>query len=401
MLCGHGRIEGVGGIGSHLHAAFAPDRVGNMVMFAQVGEGHDIAVAFITSRLVRHPKLDTLDGDAGHDGGQLAHVLVIMFAEEVGEKEMSVFFVFGSREFVIVRLCASLGRHAFRGRFLLGNDRLQFQFAELQVSPQAEQRGSAFDERGIGGKRHVTPFYQLDDFVFLAFVAQFHALRVEVERGVGVVVQVHVDFVAYAAVHAHVDFLFEIESEGLPAVFREARVVRLLQVTPDFQFGGTLGFDTHATGTEYFLGRSQVELHVREVEFVFAFILESFAVLLPVVVLQGLLQAPFLIFFRRHQQRGVQVTVAHFGTDGVIACRRVVNGIRFQIVRVFQVQASFFQIVFVAGRRPLHAETWPDGVRFGRSRDLVPGYMQESGTSHVRQCVGTDGQKDEVEPLFA
>ena len=93
--------------------------------------------------------------------------------------------------------------------------------------------------------------------------------------------------------------------------------------------------------------------------------------------------------------------VAHFGTDGVIACRWVVNGIRFQIVRVFQVQASFFQIVFVVGRRPLHAETWPDGVRFGRSRGFVPGYMQESGTSHVRQCVGTDGQKDEVEPLFA
>ena len=117
-----------------------------MVMFAQIGEGHDIAVAFITSRFVRHPKFDTLDGDAGHDGGQLAHVLVIMFAEEVGEKEMPVFFVFGSRELVIVCLCAALGRHAFRGRFLLGNDRLQFQFAELQVSPQAEQRGSAFDE---------------------------------------------------------------------------------------------------------------------------------------------------------------------------------------------------------------------------------------------------------------
>ena len=103
-------------------------------------------------------------------------------------------------------------------------------------------------------------------------------------------------------------------SKSNPKVFRrfsERRVVRLLQVTPDFQFGGTLGFDTHATGTEYFLGRSQVELHVREVEFVFAFILESFAVLLPVVVLQGLLQAPFLIFFRRHQNTLWRVILHH------------------------------------------------------------------------------------------
>ena len=220
MLRGHGRIEGVGGIGGHLHVAFAPNRVGDMVMFAQVGEGHDVTVAFIASRFVRHPKFDAFDGHAGHDGGQFAHVLVIMFTEEVGEEKMPVLFVFRGRELIIVRLCAALGRHAFRGRFLLGNDRLQFQFAELQVSPQAEQRGSAFDERGIGGKRDVTPFYQLDDFVFLAFVAQFHALCVEVERGIGVVVQVHVDFVAHAAVHAHVDFLFEIESEGFPAVFR-------------------------------------------------------------------------------------------------------------------------------------------------------------------------------------
>ena len=93
-------------------------------MLAQVGEGHDVAVAFVAAGLVGYPQFNALDGHARHHGGQAAHVVVIVVAEEVGEEEVAVFFVFRGCEFVAVRLCAALRGHAFRGRFFLRHHRL-------------------------------------------------------------------------------------------------------------------------------------------------------------------------------------------------------------------------------------------------------------------------------------
>ena len=52
-------------------------------------------------------------------------------------------------------------------------------------------------ERRVGGERHVAALDELDDLVLLAVILQLHVLRVEVEGGVGVVVEVHVHLVAH------------------------------------------------------------------------------------------------------------------------------------------------------------------------------------------------------------
>ena len=372
-----------------------PYRVGDAVVLAQVGEGHDVAVAFVAAGLVGYPQFNALDGHARHHGGQAAHVVVIVVAEEVGEEEVAVFLVFRGGELEFVRLCAALRGHAFRGRFLLRHHRLQFQLAELQVGAQAEEGRCTFDERRVGGQRHVAGFYELDDFVFLAFVAQLHALRVEVEGGFGVVVQVHVDFVAHAAVHAHVDVFLEVETERLAAVLGQAGVVGLLHVRPDFELGRPLRLDAHSPRAEDFFCRAEVELHVGEVEFVFACVFKFFGVALAVIGAERLLQAPVLVFFGRHQDGGVQVAVADFSADGVIPCLRVIYCVRDQVVGVFQVHALAFQVGFLLRCRAFHAEARAYGVRLGRSFGLQAG-KTHGISSHVCQGIRAGSQENDV-----
>ncbi len=55
ILGGHGGVEGIGGVGRSFGIALAPDGVGDVVVFAQVGKGYDVAVALIASRFVGYP----------------------------------------------------------------------------------------------------------------------------------------------------------------------------------------------------------------------------------------------------------------------------------------------------------------------------------------------------------
>ena len=81
-------------------------------------------------------------------------------------------------------------------------------------------------------------------------------MRVEVEGGIGVVVQVHVHLVAHSSIHVHIDFLIEIHAGGLAVAHGQRRVVDVLHRGTELQLGRSLGLDTHAALTENLLGRT-------------------------------------------------------------------------------------------------------------------------------------------------
>ena len=77
------------------------------------------------------------------------------------------------------------------------------------------------DERGVGRHRDITGLHELHNLVLLAVVFQLHLLGIDFHCGLRVVVDVHVDLISYFSSHGEVDFLIEVEPEGLAAVSSE------------------------------------------------------------------------------------------------------------------------------------------------------------------------------------
>ena len=113
---------------------------------------------------------------------------------------MSVFFVIGGAELKVGGLCATLAGGAGCGTLLLAEYRLQFQLAELEVCAQTEQTAHTRNQTHVAGEGYISCLDELDDFVLLAIVLQLHVLRVEVEGGFCVVIQIQVYLVAHLTI---------------------------------------------------------------------------------------------------------------------------------------------------------------------------------------------------------
>ena len=213
----HRLILRVGGIGGYRRSGDRPAVVAHRGVLAEVGQRHNVAGVGSVARLVGHPDLHAVDGDAGGEVGQLAHARVVMVVEILREEEVAVLLVVGGVHLEGGVLLTALRTDALRRTLLLRGDQLQLEFAELHVGTQTEQTAGALDERGIGGERDVARLDELDNLILLAVVLQLHVLRIVVEGGVGVVVEVHVHLVAYLTVHAEVNLLVEVHRRLVPA----------------------------------------------------------------------------------------------------------------------------------------------------------------------------------------
>ena len=105
-------------------------------------------------------------------------------------------------------------------------------------------------------------------------------MGVEVERSVGVVVEVHVHLVAHTSVDVDVYLLVKVHGRGLAVAYWKRRIVDVLHRSSKLQLGCTLCTYAHTAGTEYLLSRTQVEVHVAEVELLLALSLIYLVVLL-------------------------------------------------------------------------------------------------------------------------
>ena len=200
----------------------------------------------------------------------MRHSGIVVLAEVFCQEEVAVFFVVGHVELEGRHLCAALRRYALRRRVLTRNGGLQFQLAELHVGTNTKQTGCALYQRVVAGEGDVTGLDELDDFILLAVVVQLQVLRVEVEGGVGVVVQRHVDLVAYLTRYVQIDFLVEINGGRLAVTLWQRGVVDVLQRGTQFQLGCSLRFDANTARTENLLRRTQVEVHIGKREFLLA-----------------------------------------------------------------------------------------------------------------------------------
>ena len=320
----HLEVFAVGLVAGHGQSRDAPHRIRHRLVFSQIGQRNDVACVGGRSRLVGHPYLHAVDGDAGGDVGQCAHGGIIVAAEILREEEMAVLLIVGGIHLKRGGLRAALACHARARRLLLRYHRLQFQFAELQVGADTKQLRGTSHQRRIAGKRNISRLHQLDDFVFLAVVFQFQVLRVEVTGGIGVIVQIHVHLVAHLAVHAQVDFLVEVHVGGLAVADGQRRVVDVLHGGPELQFGGSLRLHAHTARAENLLCRSQVEMHVGERKFLLAFLLIDFIVFLAVEIAAQFLLRPLSELVGSHHEGGSHIARSHFRTDNIGVERVVV-----------------------------------------------------------------------------
>ena len=305
-----GLVLGVSLVRGHRHRTAAPKTlVADVRILAQVGKGNDVAVVGGGRRLIGNPYLHASDGDAAGYRRQGLHVFVVLLAEVVGEEEVAVLLVVGGRELEGVGGRTALRGYALRGRLLLADHGLHLQSTKLNVGAQTEQTADTGHQAVVGGHADVTGLHQFDDFVLLAVVLQFQALRVEIHRGIGVVVQLQVYLVAYATGQAQVYLFVEVEARHFAAIGGQRGVVHLLGIHAQLQFHRTLGLNLHTAGAEYLFGRSQVELHVGEVELRLTLRLEEFGVAVAEVSRHALLQGPVLVFVRTHQQGRGQIVV--------------------------------------------------------------------------------------------
>ena len=98
---------------------------------------------------------------------------------------------------------------------------MQFQSSELHVSTYTEQAGGSLDQGVVGGEGDITRLDEFDNLILLTLITQFDVLGVEVEGGIGVVVQVHVHLVAHLTRHVQVNLLVEIDRLRLSVTLRQ------------------------------------------------------------------------------------------------------------------------------------------------------------------------------------
>ena len=126
---------------------------------------------------------------------------------------MAVFVVLVGGDFKGGGLYSASGVDNGRFRFLLREHCAHAQLAKLQVGFDSEKCSSSVDEGVFGSYAYVSGFDVFDDFVFMALIGQSDAFGVEIESGVGVVIESEIDFVAYFGVY--VELYLAVEVKGV------------------------------------------------------------------------------------------------------------------------------------------------------------------------------------------
>ena len=195
------------------------------------------------------------------------------------------------------------------------------------------------NQRVVRREVHITCIQLLHNLILLAFIAQFQFLSIVNERSVRSIAEIEVHLVTHTGSHMQVHRLVEIEVRGLSVAFRNGWVVRKLIVESRLQSCTSARTDSHTTRTEYLLSRTKVEVHVREVELLFALMNEQRVVTHLEIVVQQLTRVPRGILLRRHQGRCAEEIITQFRTHLVHSALLVIlTHIVLQVLRVNQVE---------------------------------------------------------------
>ena len=234
----------------------------------------------------------------------------------MGEEEMSVLIVGITADVELRHLCTALTADSLRLAVLLTDEGLDTELTELEVGFDTEERFAAPDKRGRKIHGDVTRLDRLDDVVLFAFVVQFEVLLVKGEGGFCVIGKVEVESRTHFTLDAGLYLLIEIEDVVVACACSKRRVGDILVFESEEQFSRTLHLELHTAGTEHFIGRTDVKLHIGDVEFRFVVMLHFAYLLLPVAVHELAFGITVVFLLREHVRRS-DIGIAHLGADDI------------------------------------------------------------------------------------
>ncbi len=339
----------------------------------KVGKRHDIAGLVVLPALVRHPDLNLVDRYTAGDVGDLRHGVLVFVAEEETEEEVAVLIVGIARDIELRHLCATLAANRLALAVLLADKGLDTQFAELQIGLDTEKCLTARNKGRVQIHRHIPRLNGLDDVILLPLVGEFEVLLIERETGFGIVIEVEIQFIAHLAIDIDLYLLIEIEDVVVAGTDGKTRVAYILVLEAEEQLGRTLHLELHAAGAKDLVGRTDIEFHIGDVEFLLVVMLYLAYLLLPVAVHHLLLDIG-TIFLGRHEVRRSNVRITYTGVHYIAARSRVVGNLRHDITRCLERKArpGTNQLIVVVHAERIDLHWCPDRTvlqcLFGRDR---------------------------------
>ena len=170
------------------------------MVLAQVHEADKVTALLIVGVLVGDPNFDARDLDTGRHMRQTCGEPVVIVVEILRQEKVPVGVVIIALHLELGALHAALCADCFGLGVLLRHQSGQGQIAELELALDTEQRRTSADQTRSGGHADVADFEILDYLVLLSFIRQFQVLGIEIERSVGVVSHVELQFVAHRRV---------------------------------------------------------------------------------------------------------------------------------------------------------------------------------------------------------
>ena len=111
----------------------------------------------------------------------------------------------------------------------------------------------------------------------------------------------------------------------------------MLMLKAQSQFCRPLQLELYAARAKDFVGCTDIELHIGDVEFLLVVMFYGRDFLLP-ILLHSLLLCVLVVFFSRHEIGRSDIHIADFGVDNVIACSGLVFYFGFYVIGILQIE---------------------------------------------------------------
>ena len=126
------------------------------IILSQIGKCHNIPGLIIITTLIGHPHFYSVNRYSTCDIGQSLHGLLIILAEIVAQKEVTILIITINWHFKRGCLCAASTRDRLALRILLRNQCLHTQLAKLQICLHTKQCRATAYQTVIQAHRHIT-----------------------------------------------------------------------------------------------------------------------------------------------------------------------------------------------------------------------------------------------------
>ena len=162
---------------------------------------------------------------------------------------------------------------------------------------------------------------------------------VEGKRCLRVVTHIEVQLRTYLTLDARLDLLVEVEDVIVSRAYSKRRVRDILVLEAEEQLRASLHLQLYTARAEHFIRRTDVKLHIGDVEFLLVIMLHFADLLLPVFMHDLPLRKVVILLLRQHIRRR-DIRVTHLRTDDIRARLGLVLNGGGDIIRILQIQRT-------------------------------------------------------------